>query len=247
MRCPQCGKVIANDSQFCEYCGARISKQRSKILWIIMFALLGLSALGVGSFYICDLHRRHVKEVSEAKAAQEEAERLAKVEQMRLEEARKRAKLIEEGYVDMGLPSGTLWRSKNEEGGLYNCSNAIAKFGSNLPTREQYEELVALCRWTWLGLDSGYRVTGPNGNNITFPARGTISRGMKYWPRSMGYYWSSNFDPSNGIYYVSYLNFTERWVDVYGHIECRESKDEWEENIPMRCSVRLVRVWRRQE
>ena len=29
MKCPNCGKEIANDSNFCEYCGKRIFEKRS--------------------------------------------------------------------------------------------------------------------------------------------------------------------------------------------------------------------------
>lgn len=86
MKCPKCGKEIANDSIFCEFCGTKISKPKSiKILWIILIVLLGSSALCAGSFYVYDLHKQIEKEVAEAKAAQEEAERLA-------EEAKEKAR-----------------------------------------------------------------------------------------------------------------------------------------------------------
>lgn len=42
MKCPKCGKEIANDSLFCEYCGTKLSKPNSKIglLLIAMGALV---------------------------------------------------------------------------------------------------------------------------------------------------------------------------------------------------------------
>lgn len=44
-------------------------------------------------------------------------------------------------YVDMGLPSGTLWASENEKG-YFNFDEAVEKFGNNLPARWQFCELV---------------------------------------------------------------------------------------------------------
>ena len=40
------------------------------------------------------------------------------------------------GYVDLGLPSGTLWKDKNEEGGFYTYDQAVSKFGNKLPTKD---------------------------------------------------------------------------------------------------------------
>ena len=77
-----------------------------------------------------------------------------------------------EGYVDLGLPSGTLWKNANEGGddALYNYDEAVRKFGNKLPTWKQLEELKNKCTWTWTG--NGYKVTGPNGNSIYLPAAG---------------------------------------------------------------------------
>ena len=80
-------------------------------------------------------------------------------------------------YVDLGLSSGTKWRSENEmnpadaKQGLYTFDDAYAAFGDKLPTKEQIEELVDECQWVWTG--KGYNVDGPNGNSIYLPATGT--------------------------------------------------------------------------
>ena len=51
------------------------------------------------------------------------------------------------GYVDLGLPSGTQWKEKNEVNpadsvyNLYTYDEAMTEFGEQLPTKEQFEEL----------------------------------------------------------------------------------------------------------
>lgn len=72
-------------------------------------------------------------------------------------------------YVDLGLPSGTLWKVSNESI-LYGRDAAVQKFGNKLPSSSQIAELSSHCTWTWMG--SGYKVTGPNGRFIVLPAMG---------------------------------------------------------------------------
>lgn len=76
---------------------------------------------------------------------------------------------VPEGYVDLGLPSGTFWKSRNEAG-FYNYSEAMRQFGQRVPSSKQWEELEEYCKWIWYG--SGYTVVGPNGNSIKLPAVG---------------------------------------------------------------------------
>lgn len=193
MKCQNCGQEIANDSRFCEFCGAKISKpRRIKILWIVLIVVLGLSALSVGSIYLYDLHRQYIKEVAETKAAQEEAERHA-AEALRLaEEAREKArqdsikaeyaKQTEEkerlekekaanmaGYVDLGLPSGTLWK-KNDENGYFSNDEAKKQYGKRLPSIDQFAELFKYCNAEWTG--NGLRIVGNNGESIFIKAAG---------------------------------------------------------------------------
>ena len=100
-------------------------------------------------------------------------------------------------YVDLGLPSGTLWKSKNEKGKYYTYDEAVSKFGDKLPTREQIAELQAFCTWTWNG--KGCVVKGDNGNSIVLPVAG-----FRYCPGDVigvgvyGGFWSSSpFDSDN--------------------------------------------------
>lgn len=98
-------------------------------------------------------------------------------------------------YVDLGLSSGTKWKSSNEmnpddENGFYDYDWAMSLFEKNMPTKEQWMELVNECKWIWTGM--GYRVTGVNNNSIVLPAAGyrTCDGGV-YLVGSYGYYWSS--------------------------------------------------------
>ena len=120
------------------------------------------------------------------------------------------ATLKAQGWIDLGLPSGTLWKDKNESG-FYDYDAAVRSFGSKLPTKEQLEELKNSCQWTWTG--NGYKVVGPSGASIVLPAAGRRDcyGGVDY-VGSRGYYWSSspiNSDSAWGLYFNSggvYMN-----------------------------------------
>ncbi len=263
MKCPNCGKEIASDSNFCEFCGMKISTVSSnhsqekgagrKMTFFISISLVLILALfgGLYSYHI-EVNRvreelrmakenveresavrvgedrkaesgRHPAEAEKTKAetekAKAEAERAkaeevkakAEAEKARAEkekiESKKRAEekarkevlkneLIQIGYVDLGLPSGTLWMSKNADR-LYNYDEAVEFFGYYIPTRKQEEELFDKCKWTWTG--SGFVVVGPNGNQIYLPA----DQGMKLCDGRMhkvghiGRYWVL---PNKGLY-----------------------------------------------
>ena len=121
-----------------------------------------------------------------------------------------------QNYVDLGLPSGTLWKDKNENG-FYDYDAAVRSFGSNLPTKEQLEELKNSCQWSWTG--SGYKVTGPNGNSIVLPAAGNREcRGSVSYVGSGGYYWSSTPSDSSRAW-VLYFYLGE--VGMSNSFRCR--------------------------
>ena len=131
-------------------------------------------------------------------------------------------------YVDLGLPSGTLWCAKNEGGdhARYTYDEAISNFGSKLPTKEQLRELNYQCTWTWTG--SGYKVVGPNGNSIYLPAAGYRDcYGHVFDVGSGGSFWSST---PYGLDKAYLLDFYSYIVDVGAYYRCRGR------------SVRLVQV-----
>jgi hypothetical protein len=108
---------------------------------------------------------------------------------------------IPQGYVDLGLPSGTLWKDQNEIAGFYTYDDAMEMFGNDLPTKEQLGELKTSCRWTWTG--SGYNVEGPSGESITLPAAGRrFGVGSVYFVGSDGGYWSSTPSSSESACYL---------------------------------------------
>lgn len=93
-------------------------------------------------------------------------------------------------YVDLGLPSGTKWKNKNEDR-LQTHNEAVVINRIKIPSKEQWEELKEKCRWTWMG--NGYYVTGPNGASIFLPAEGLEnSTGNKDFVGFRGYYVTSS-------------------------------------------------------
>lgn len=76
-------------------------------------------------------------------------------------------------FVDLGLPSGTLWAKRFErvEGERLFLPYDKAKEMS-IPTIEQYQELLGKCRWSFE--DESAYCTGPNGNVISFVYAGFI-------------------------------------------------------------------------
>ena len=193
MKCPKCGKEIADDSNFCEFCGKRVNvgtadkkgSEKKRIFFFSLFAVL-LVVVVAGVVY-------HEKKEAFRKANEEaqmkiEEERAKKLEEERLaieaeEEAAKekseegakgtvkidgKSKLLSKGYVDLGLPSGTLWK-KNNEAGYYTYEEA-KRFRKELPSMDQFLELIehSSARWT----DEGFIFNGDNGQSIFVKASG---------------------------------------------------------------------------
>ena len=86
-------------------------------------------------------------------------------------------------YIDMGLPSGTKWKSQSETNS-YTYAYAIRYFDGFLPTSGQFQELIDNCTWKWTG--KGYKVIGRNGNIIYLSAK-TEGKDVDI----MGAFWST--------------------------------------------------------
>ncbi len=119
-------------------------------------------------------------------------------------------------YIDLGLPSGTLWKSKNEDDGLLNYEQATLFYGRNLPTKNQWEELLNLCIWTWK--DNGYLVVGPSRESLFLPAEGySLCSGSEYYKGTYGYYWASSLFGSDAAWR---LYFNTGGKDLGHNIRC---------------------------
>lgn len=99
-----------------------------------------------------------------------------------------------ENYVDLGLPSGTLWKAENEDCGLIQFNQACNFYGKNLPTKEQWDELINLCIWT--KTKDGYKIMGPSREVIYLPFS---KEGISFYESNShmlgfgrGCYWSSS-------------------------------------------------------
>ena len=108
-----------------------------------------------------------------------------------------------EGYVDLGLPSGTLWKSTNEDCGLINYDQALSSYTNKIPTKEQWEELKNSCTWKYNG--NGFVIIGPNNNSIFLSASGRQGcSGNIYDVNVIGSYWSSSSYDKERIWYVAF-------------------------------------------
>ena len=106
-------------------------------------------------------------------------------------------------FVDLGFPSGTIWKSANESG-LYTFDSAVARFTSQLPTIYQYLELLENCTYRWDEKRKGaVFVSNINGDSIFMPAAGYRDcSGNMDLVGSNGYYWSCTLDGSGGGSYI---------------------------------------------
>ena len=143
----------------------------------------------------------------------------------------------DEEYVDLGLPSGILWATKNigamspeDYGDYFEISNewisdcwanrpeGLQKtYGNNWPSKKELEELVNECTWTWTTRNSvnGYKVTGPNGKSIFLPAA--------------GHYYYEDLDTLTGVGSAcEYWSGTIGYVPMggsFGHMYCIRGYD----------------------
>ncbi len=114
-------------------------------------------------------------------------------------------------WMDLGLPSGTLWKNANETNpndsrGLYTFGEAVKKYDHSLPDQEQIEELLKHTKSQWAtrnGVKGRLFTSKINGNSIFLPANGCQSSGSDNW---------SVYSSNVGVYY---LYFNSKKVDSY--------------------------------
>ena len=186
MKCSKCGREIANDSNFCEYCGTKVGnnkkKETIKIVLIVLSVVIAMVGLGWGVYENHPPVRAKILSEQEVDECEQEVDE----------------------WVDLALPSGKLWQGKNESG-YFTFDQAVSRFGKNLPSKEDFAELKSECKWSWTG--SGMKVTGPNGNSIYLPAAGyRTSDGDMNYVGSYGNYWSSTPDGSEYAWRLYFLS-----------------------------------------
>lgn len=108
-------------------------------------------------------------------------------------------------YIDLGLPSGTLWADENAEG-YYTFDKAKEKFGESLPSKELWQELIDNCEWLWDFKNNQMVVIGKNGNRIVLPACGFQHIHNVFDNGTIGFYWSSDYftDYIDCAYHISF-------------------------------------------
>ena len=74
-------------------------------------------------------------------------------------------------YVDLGLPSGTLWSTDYEKEGNDRVYLTYEKAVLlDIPTKEQWQELIKECEW--IRHSNNFVCIGPNGKSIVFSRTG---------------------------------------------------------------------------
>ena len=130
-------------------------------------------------------------------------------------------------YVNLGLPSGTLWSDRNvgadspEEYGEYLTWDEAKHY--NLPSIEQIKELINCCNWIWITKNStnGYIVIGKNGNYIFLSAAGRSDDTLYNFRNSRGDYWSRSL---GNPHLACYLYFNSGDIDWdFESCSCKQS------------------------
>ena len=138
---------------------------------------------------IVDAEPLEVQDSTQSAAAQETQPSAKAAQPAQAEQPAQPKIIVGDSYVDLGLPSGTLWKAQNEEG-LMAFDDAKKKYGRSIPSIKQWEELKKYCVWEWTG--DGYNVTGPSGQGIFIPAAGYRNvSGQVGKVGTFGNYWSS--------------------------------------------------------
>lgn len=105
-----------------------------------------------------------------------------------------------DGYVDLGLTSGTQWKTENEEG-FITYDVAHYEFGNRLPSNDDWTKLHEECDWTFAVVNEKVTATikGPNGNSIQLPLEGYTNCSGEFQERfwNQGRYWSSTTSSSS--------------------------------------------------
>lgn len=175
-------------------------KSNSKIVWIIVSIVAVLLIAGAAVYIVTQNSDSSDVFDDEEYEETEEIDDIEDIKQI-------------DGYVNLGLPSGTLWAEYNEPSN-YSYSSAMSMFGNQLPTETQFQELIDYCDWVWAS--NGFSVTGPNGNTIFLPADGlnvdadvAEEVAEEIGDIVFGCYWTSTPDDNYNRKYMLFLHSDE--------------------------------------
>lgn len=124
-------------------------------------------------------------------------------------------------YIDLGLPSKTLWASHNvgantdtEFGTYFKHHNIPQEY--ECPTNKQIEELINNTTLEWIVKDNvnGCLFTGDNGNSIFLPAAAYYHGDYIHDKNQGGYYWSAQTDKDDQEY-AYYMYFDSSVCHLY--------------------------------
>lgn len=107
------------------------------------------------------------------------------------------------GWVDLGLPSGKLWCIDNEEG-YFLFDEAVEKFQDQLPTIEDWQELMDNTTQRFDKRRKGLVLKAPNGKKLFLPAMGFYYDSRVHDVGSDGYYWSATPFYSDDAMYLGF-------------------------------------------
>lgn len=107
---------------------------------------------------------------------------------------------------------------------LYDPSTGLEN-GWRMPSREEMQELLDECEWTWTQNEgvNGYRVTGPNGNSIFLPVTGLADGTSINNSSTYGAYWTSTPQTdaegkatASTLYFYGATLKSQQWANRYG-------------------------------
>ena len=123
-------------------------------------------------------------------------------------------------YIDLGLPSRTLWSTDYEELDRKYLYLPYEKAEYlKIPTKEQWEELKTSCKWEY-DIDNVYdficcRCVGPNGQILKFERTGRIitEGNVDEWE---AFFWIEDDSDINEKYSIHMFNYGKR----FDKLEC---------------------------
>jgi len=139
-------------------------------------------------------------------------------------------RLSQTEFIDLGLPSGTLWANDYEKDGE-DCSYMSFEIANTnqIPTIAQWKELRNMCKWEFIGEGDELKMAkciGPNGNFIVFYPMGRMDF-VKRISKGRVFFWVKTLRETN--------------IAVHLWLYKNEGHEDTEIQVNLRLPVRLVK------